>query len=169
VDNKFASHNQKTPTMPDLIELAKSLSAWTPKQAGKPVSYDQLYAMVLKDFKPANTNIPAFSRINGEIRQFITLFRAASPEERTAARRILREGGPKPIWVLLRGWQPADTDPAERLRLILTRYAITHRMDDYRDEAVALNALSQEAIRQGLEWKTFQSEYTGMCADDTSD
>src|SRR5262245_21726519 len=94
--------------------------------------------------RPNINNLPNLSRINGEIGLFISLFRNASSEERTSARRILREGGPKPIWVLLGVWQPTETDPAERLPLLLTRYAINHGVEDYRDEALALNNLSQE-------------------------
>jgi hypothetical protein len=150
--------------MSDLTELAKSLAAWAPKSAGQPVSYDQFSRMVYSSFQP-NTNIPTFSRTNGQIRQLIDLFRQASAGERAAVRRIIREGGPKPIWVLLGGWQPAETDPAERLRLLVTKYAIHRGLDDYRDEALALNALYEEATRQGLDWKTFEAEYKAMSVD----
>ena len=83
----------------------------------------------------------------------------------SSARRIIHQREPRPIWVLLRRWQPSETDPAERLRLLVARYAFNHRVEDYRDEALALHDLYQEATRLGLDWKTLQAEYNAMCAE----
>ncbi len=157
--------------MSDVAELAKSLAAWN-ADTGVPaprLHADQISTEPGADLvKQVNDyNARASGSIDGMIRHFIDLFRAASPQERTEARKIIRQNGRRPIWQALEQWTPEEQDYAEQLRLRLACLAITYGMTDYRDDILEMNRLAKQVTEHGLDWSTFQAEYSKLAADYT--
>lgn len=157
--------------MSEVIELAKTLAAWTvdPGVVEPRVPYEQRNTIPLEEItrQLSDYNAQAYGTINGTIRRFIELFTSVSPQERTEARKIIRENGRRPIWQALEQWSPDEHDYAKRIRLRLACLAITWGMTDYRDDLLGMNSLAKQVGERGLDWTAFHAEYEKLAADFT--